>query len=313
MYIDARKISTTTQTAAEKARDKLHTEKIFEAWFKSKSSEFAERAWEINDIGIAEKTGEFIKLVKEAEFTYSLGAFQSSIALIGVAAEDLCRFFADLCGESTDSLSQNDRVNRLFSSGLINAQTKDEFHKIRHLRNDCLHFNQCFKAKSDENLKSDALLAINTLKKIYAAIIGVSDYKSIDLTKLMKIIEIIASEASKNSNDIKGIADAQLRTRNILHAVTGVDLSLNLGNERVVAYSIFDVLEIDLYMSPPEITLKDRTNNGIVIVDLEARDINILNDLNIKTGDTVYAGLESVTSGLGTSDYWHFTFGPIKQ
>lgn len=312
MYIDARKLKSSNQTVSERERDKSHTKQILRDWFIEKADEIVSRTFEIDDIGVVESVGEFIKLIKEAEFTYSLGAYQSSTALIGIASEDLCRFFADSCSQNMDSLTQNNRIDRLHSLGLIDAQTKNDFHKIRQLRNDCLHYNQNFKMKSDADLKNDALESINLLKKVYATIVGATDYSTIDLTKLMKISEAIAHEGAKASNDIKGVYDAQMRMRNIFHAVTGLDLSLNLGHHPVATQSIYTVLDVDLESIPPEISLRDKRNGGIVIVDLSDSNVSHMRNSGIIKGIDIRANLVSVTSGLGTTDSWRLVYNPIK-
>jgi len=80
------------------ARDKKAYKHSFIKWISDEIEGIVERKWQIDNIGIVEETGAFIKLIKEAELSYSLGAYYSSIALVGVASEDLCRYFSDRAG-----------------------------------------------------------------------------------------------------------------------------------------------------------------------------------------------------------------------
>lgn len=53
---------------------------------------------------------------------------------------------------------------------VISSDLADDFDFIRKIRNDCLHFNEGFKAKDNQKLKSDALLCVNKLKSVYKAL-----------------------------------------------------------------------------------------------------------------------------------------------
>lgn len=316
MYIDARKHDYTYFSPSEAIqaieRDKRYAKEAYIKWFKSNVEQIIDRLWEIDDVGVVEKIGEFIKLLKEAEFTYSLGAYQSAIALIGVSAEDLCRFFANETGCNLDKLTQNDRINSLHKNELIDQETSDQLHEIRKLRNACLHFNDGFKKKSELSLKADAQKAINLLKGVYARIIGATSYNLIDASKLMKIMETVAHEgASGNSDNVVNSEDAIIRFRNIFSKVTGVDLSINFGDEKVFRFSVYQVDQIDLKMEQPEITLIDISNGIAVIVDLVSSDIEYIQKSGISEGGKVMAAMSSETNGLGMTVAWKFVSHPI--
>lgn len=316
MYVDARKHDYThlSETEAEQAiaRDKKYAMDAYIKWFESNVEQVVDRLWEIDDVGIVEKIGEFIKLLKESEFTYSFGAYQSAIALIGVSAEDLCRFFASEAGSNLDNLSQNDRIDGLYTKGLIDKKTSDQFHEIRKLRNACLHFNDGFKKKTEASLKSDAQRAINLLKAVYARIIGVTSYNSIDANKLISIMDVVAREgASGSSDNVVNFEDSIIRFRNIFSRVTGVDLSINLGAEKVLRFSVYQVDEIDLRMEPPEITLIDVAVGLPFIVDLVESDIDHIQKVGIREGGRIVAAVSSETNGLGMTAAWRFVSNPI--
>lgn len=316
MYIDDRKFdySKFDYSNAEEliARDKQFARDAYRKWFEDSVEKIVDRLWEINDIGAIEQVGDFVKLLKEAEFTFSIGAFTSSIALVGVCAEDLCRFFAKNAGHNLDSETQFKRINELLRIGVISRDIADKFHAIRNLRNDCLHYNDGFKQKDNNSLKEDALLAINSIKYIYAQIMGVVNYRSIDSSKLSEMINIIAKEASSDDSGCLGFDDVVVKIRNIFAKAFGVDLSVNNHGAPVYKTSIYYVVEIDSKVAPPEIALKDFANGMVVVVDLLDRELSHIKQSGICEGDVIAASLMSIPNKLGVTGSWRI-WGEIKK
>ena len=151
MYIDAKKFDYEKLGLPDAERlvkrDKEFAQESYKKWIDGAVDDIVERQWEVIDVGAIEQVGDFIKLLKEAEFTYSLGAYTSAIALVGVCAEDLCCFFANIAGHNLESQKQYVRVNTLLNLDVISQDIADKFHMIRQLRNDCLHYNDGFKLK----------------------------------------------------------------------------------------------------------------------------------------------------------------------
>lgn len=314
MYIDARKFNYSTSTTPDEEkwleRDKSFTREAYKKWFDENVDHVVSRLWKIDDIGMVEKVGAFVKLLKEAEFTYSLGAYQSAIALVGVCAEDLCRFFATLAGRPLDTVTQNDRINELAASGLLTKDIANNLHDIRKLRNDCLHFKEGFKIKSTSQLELDALLAVNKIKNIYAVLIGANDWKNLNLSNLSDAVSAMADSAGE-----LGVANTEtiaIGVRNMFAQATGIDLSLDLGGGERRQSAIFDVLEVDLVWSPPEITLRPMGQPFVVVVDLADEDIEIIRLLALAEGDRIWAVITSKTNGLGMTDEWRFMTAPVK-
>ena len=312
MYIDARKFdySAFGHADAERLveRDKAFARDTYCKWMKEAVGGIVERQWEIDDIGAVEQTGEFVKLLKEAEFTYALGAYTSAIALIGVCAEDLCRFFARSAGRNLDSESQFERVNHLLRISAITHDIADRFHIIRGLRNDCLHYNAGFKRKETPDLEADALRALNTIKAIYAAIIGVVDYKTVEVSKFFDMTNAIANEAAGSGPGALGVDAALSRTRNLFAGVFGIDLSLGDSGGPSYSTSIFNVLELDADSDPPELALTDIVAGAMpVIVDLTAKELSAVQDEGVSAGDLVAASLMSLPDKLGMTGQWRLS------
>lgn len=316
MYIDARKFKypepLTSEDKAKQDRDRRQAAKSYQAWIEDHCHEMVDRLWEIDDIGIVEQVGAFVRLLKEAEFTYSLGIYRSAIALIGITVEDLCRFFADLSGHNLDRTSQYQRINDLEALGLVSSSDAALFHRIRGIRNDCLHFNASFKAKSDSDLKAEALSTINDAKQIYANLIGVTAYNRVNGAKLADITSRIAEEASTGVPvGAKDLNEAIMRTRNIFAEVTGIDLSLDLGGQPVITWSLFRINTIDLDSQPAELDLVDLRNRMVVIVDLTEEMIEAITAAQLCEGQNVFAAITSVTNAMGFTAEWRLVSPPI--
>ena len=314
MYIDSKKFDYSKFEGVDVSsliqRDKEFSKSAYRKWIEDSVEDIVEREWEVDDIGAVEQSGEFTNLLREAEFTYAIGAFTSTIALVGVCAEDLCRFFATSAGHSFDQLSQFKRVDRLLSIGAITQDIADRFHRIRGLRNDCLHFNQGFKQKVQADLRLDALNALNDLKSIYGAILGVIDYQSVGPSKILDIVEKIAKQSTDTNVGNLGFGDVVAKLRNVFSEAFGFDLSMNNSNSEVLRTSIFEVLEIDEDIEPYELSLKDLRNGMSVIVDVTKEEIKYLEGSQV--GDVIGASLVSKPNELGMTGTWHLHGNPTK-
>ena len=316
MYIDSKKFDYSKFSYPDAAglveRDKLFVKDAYKKWMASSVDEIVDRQWEVDDVGVVEQSGSFAKLLKEAEFTYALGAYTSTVSLVGVCAEDLCRFFANFAGHDLDSLSQHNRVNKLFSLSAITRDVADKFHAIRKLRNDCLHYNEGFKQKDSNALKVDALTALNALKYVYGKILGVVDYSTVESSKFLEIFSKIAEEAASAEPGQLGVEEATVRMRNIFASAFGVDLSMNNSGRAVYKTSIYKVEEVDADSEPAELSLRDMTNGMIVIVDLEAGDQREVEMADIAEGSVVAASLTSIPNNLDMTASWRLV-GDVRK
>jgi len=316
MYIDSKKFDYKKFSYPDAdrliERDKRAAQDTYREWLKNSVEAIVERQWEIDDVGAIEQVGDFVKLLKEAECTYAIGAFTSSIALVGICAEDLCRFFSVNAGHNLDSQTQFNRVNNLLRHGAISQDIADKFHTIRDLRNDCLHYNQGFKQKDLNSLKSDALSALNSIKAIYANILGVIDFQTVDPSKLSEIIITIAGEAASSEVGTLGIDEVASRTRNLFANAFGIDLSMNNSGTPVYKTSIYKVEDIDAESDPLELTLTDTISGFPVIVDITTDELKQIQDANISEGDIITASLVSKPNNLELTGIWQLWSGVRK-
>lgn len=316
MYIDSKKFDYSKFSYPDAARlverDKQFVKEAYKKWMADSVDEIVDRQWEVDDLGVVEQSGHFAKLLKEAEFTYSLGAYTSTISLVGVCAEDLCRFFANVSGHNLDALSQFNRVNQLIALGAITQDVADKFHAIRGLRNDCLHYNEGFKQKDSDALKADALTALNSLKYVYGEILGVVDYSTVESSKFLEIVSKIAEEAAGADPGQLGMEEATARMRNVFASAFGVDLSMNNAGRPVYKTSIYQVEEIDTDGKPAELSLRDMTNGMIVIVDLTAGDLSKVEGAEVDEGSVVAVSLMSVPNNIEITTSWRLV-GDVRK
>ena len=316
MYIDSKKFDYSKFSYPDSdrlvQRDKSVLRGAYIKWIEEAVSEIVERQWEVDDVGVVEQSGDFAKLLKEAEFTYSLGAYTSTISLVGVCAEDLCRFFAGFSGHNLDSLSQFKRVDQLVSLGAITQDIADKLHIIRGLRNDCLHYNQGFKQKDDPTLKADALTALNSIKGIYGEILGVVDYTTVDSAKLIEIINKIVEEAAGSGVGELGVDEAMVRTRNVFASAFGIDLSMNNAGSPVFKTSIYNVEDIDANGEPIELSLRDLSCGLVAIIDISSDELERLKEAEIFEGSIIAASLMSIPNNLEVTGVWGL-WGDVRK
>jgi len=304
---DYKKLNIDNYEELEK-RDKEYYKNILLNWFQSNLDEIVNRRWDINDIGAIQEASDFIKLIKESEFSYSIAAYTSTIALIGIASEDLCRYFSNLANHNFDNLSQFDRVNKLYELNLLNEEIKNNFHKIRKIRNDCLHYNQDFKSKDKIILKEDALTVINLLKSIYSSLFMKNISETDTLLNYNEIIEQLSKEVAYQNNlgDTLHQDEITLKLRNAFASFTGVDLSITKSEKYIERVSTFIIQEIDLQIEPNEMTLFDTIQNNSIIIDLSHEDIEKIKNKNITENTHIIATIFSNTNELGMTAEWKF-------
>lgn len=218
MYINFQKFNYKLVSNVDRARyehrDQDAYKKVLRDWLESNIEQQIARKWEIDEILYLKEIGDFIKPVREAESLYEFGFYMGCIALVGVSSEDFSKYLSlkhgkndhitgtyssgKRTGQSFD-VSQYDRLKKQLNESLIDQQTYDLLDAIRRIRNDCLHFNQSFKQKSDTELKTDAITALNSIKSALKGKIGTTPDPQ-DIGKLME--EMVKSENNKCFEDV---------------------------------------------------------------------------------------------------------------
>lgn len=312
MYIDFNKYEYSSidesQRSAYIERDKEIYREILKEWFNNNIDEILERKWLIEDISYLASVSDFIRLLKEAENLFEFGFYTGCIALTGISAEDFTRFLASKLGrEELVNQTQHQRINALKSEGLIGEAIHNSLDAIRKIRNDCLHYNQDFKQKVSNELKSDAINALNEFKKIIRDLIGEkpSTLEAVFDRYMEVVSEVSKQSTSENYESVKSSKDMNLKLRNASSVLLGVPTIVHPNTEVMIFSGFYRVLEVDLDIEHPEITLEDANNGLPVIVDLQD-DERLLKKEGIKEGDVVQARIRSEVSKLGQTAVWKF-------
>ncbi|MGF1679677.1 DUF4145 domain-containing protein [Photobacterium minamisatsumaniensis] len=288
-------------------RDKLSYKHSFTKWVNSEIDNIVERKWEIENIGVVDETGGFIRLIKESELSYSIGAYYSTIALVGVACEDLCKYFADKKGyTSLIKKSQFERVNELKSLKVINDELFDKFDVVRKIRNDCLHFNNDFKSKHRSDLKIDALNCINNMKYIYKSLFSSFNgtYKKGELTT--SIISDFAKQMTNDTSfgDTLNAEEFTMKLRYFMADEFNIDIAISDCGSLIQRVGLFSIDEIDIQVEPKELGLIDLRVGHPVIVDLSDSDVARLENEGVVEGNKILASLSSITDHQGITAAW---------
>lgn len=300
MYIDFHKYNyellSDNQVDEFKRRDKESYKSILKKWFEDNLDDMVARKWEIEEIHYLKNISDFIKLVREAEQLFEFGFYTGCISLIGVSSEDFCRYLSVQLGKPQyESLTQFIRINKLKTDGLITDATHTLLDDIRKIRNECLHYNQNFKQKEKEELKTDALSALNNLKKTLKNLIGENeaDYQA-DLTSVISGIGA--------GGDIRDTEEIAIKVKNAVSHLLKFPIAFDPSTKIQIKTSLFEILEIDEDFD--EISLKDLSNQMIVIVEFPKQEREYYQNKELRKGDTVSATLMSVIDQNGLTAEW---------
>lgn len=300
MYIDFHKYNYNLVPISKRdeyiARDQESYKQILRKWFESNLDSIVERKWEVSEIHYLKNISDFIKLIREAEQLFELGFYTGCIALVGVASEDFLKYLAITLGKPQyESLTQFNRLNSLKGDNLISPSTHTLLDKIREIRNDCLHYNQNFKQKSNLDLKVDALTALNSLKETLKDILG--DTVAINANEFSSIITGIGS-----GDDIKNTDEIAIKVKNAISHLLKFPIAFDPSTKVQVRTSIFTVREVDEDFD--EISLRDDSNGFIVIVEFPETERKYYQDKKLKDNDTVIATLFSLIDKNGLTAEW---------
>jgi hypothetical protein len=288
-------------------RDKAAYAEILKNWIVANLDSIVERKWEITDIAFVKNTSNFIKPLKEAETLYELGLFTGCIALLGISAEDFTKYLALQfnLGELNNE-SQFKRLEVLLEAKIINMEIHRRLDDIRTIRNNCLHYDDDFKKKDDNELKQEALTVLNSIKEVIELTIGLD--QDINLDGFNDMMHQLSSQMSSGDQHVKGFEDIAYRLRNAMSRLFNFDVTIKPGKKNIKRSSTYLVKEIDTdYEEHGEVTIIDIENGIPVCIDLDRKFKEIIIFLELKEGDMINATISSEISPLGMTGEWTFT------
>lgn len=298
MYIDYLKNDYSDRPEKERInyvnRDKKHLGGLIQERIANDIDNIVERWYELDDIGYIAENEKFLYLLKEAEQLYTFAYYTGTISIVGIASEEYCRFLMN-SKNIEDVDRQIDRINKLKEMQVITDVQKDNFHKIRKIRNDCMHYNTSFKELTHSQLKEYALKMLRLYKACLESLSEDihSNYEDIE-------INILASRELT-------FRDFIYRSRNIEKKVNNIDLQIDPGINNLVFTSRYYVAEIDTETSRfKEMALVDMERLGLpVIIDLTLPQADRIKELGIKQGNVIVATVFSTITTMGQSEEWH--------
>lgn len=194
----------------------------------------------------------------------------------------------------TDVDKQYDRINKLADNGKLTTQMKSTFHRIRAIRNDCMHYDDNFKNLSDTQLKAYALEMVQLYKSCL----------SLSVIPLDENCEKV-SEEMLTSKEMT-FREFIYRNRNIQRHVTGLDLQIDPKIKNLVFTSQYYVAEIDISTNAfKEMTLLDMERGAmLLVVDLTLPQAEMIQKLKLEEGHIIIATVMSNITTLGQSEEW---------
>lgn len=298
MYIDYLKNDYSDKTEQEKEqyikRDKRHLGGLIQERITNDIDNIVDRWYELDDVGYIPENEKFLYLLKEAEQLYCFAYYTGTISIVGIAAEEYCRCLIKKYN-ITDVDKQFERINKLADSNIFDEQMKSAFHRIRKIRNDCMHYNVSFKNLSDDQLKNYALEMIQLYKKC----LSISSVNvSVNYDKLAE--EMFASKEMT-------FREFVYRNRNIQKQVNNIDLQIDPKVNNLIFTSQYYVAEIDIETDVfKEMTLFDMERGTLpVVVDLTLPQADMIKTLRLEQGNVIIATIISTVTSIGQTEEWH--------
>ncbi|MNT66177.1 hypothetical protein D3C72_2042220 [compost metagenome] len=85
-----------------------------------------------------------------------------------------------------------------------------------------------------------------------------------------------------------------------------IDVAIAGSGQKITQVDIFRIDEIDLQITPNEMTIT-HTNSGLpFIVDLTSKDVSQLFEMELSEGEKIFASIYSILNHQGMTATWYF-------
>lgn len=298
MYIDYLKNDYSDKSEHEREqyikRDKKHLGSLIQERITNDIDNIVDRWFELDDVGYIPENEKFLFLLKEAEQLYSFAYYTGTVSIVGIAAEEYCRYLMRK-HNVVDVDKQFDRINKLADNGILDSSMKSAFHRIRTIRNDCMHYNVSFKNLDNNQLKSFALEMIQLYKRCLS-ISSVNPDANYD-----KIAEEMFTSKEMTFREFI------YRNRNIQRKINNIDLQIDPGINNLIFTSKYYIAEIDIDTETfKEMTLFDVERCTLpVVVDLTLPQAEMIKEQRLEKGNFIVATIISTVTTVGQTEEWH--------
>ncbi|MGL4875607.1 MAG: DUF4145 domain-containing protein [Clostridium sp.] len=251
------------------------------------------RWYELEDIGCCLVEEKFLELLKEAESLFCFGYYTGTIAIIGIASEEVTKYVYAKNNSVKDNLTQDKRLRNLKKKNVINDTIFRSLNKIRIIRNDCTHYNDSFKKLDEVELYSNAKVVLLEYKKVLNDILEFNELDTIEITH--KIL---------NENQMT-FEEFKYKYRNLIKEQEKLDLQIDPSINRLIFTSLYKVLEIDIDSDNfKEMTLYDLERELVAVVDLTLPQVDKIRRMNLVEGNIILATVISLVSQIGITEEW---------
>lgn len=282
-------------------RDKKAFEFALLKWIKAELPSISRRKLGLQQGCKVDTNGYFIKLLKEAEFNFALGAFYSALSLAYILTEDICKFLAEK--HNITAKSHFSRIDNLKEQQYLTSTEAEIFQQVRQKRNDIWHSNEGgFKNVEQAQVEEYTL---NELNKIKSALSNI--FQRIDETSAngferesSLVMDLMSSDYGSTLNQDELI----MKSRNLMNDLLNLNVAPFDVGVKIQRGSMFYVTEVDLRLDIPELTLQDIFSARQYIIDLPKDIMLKFKDFE---GKILSANIASETSVRGQTESWKFT------
>lgn len=294
MYIDYLKQDYKDKSEDERKlyieRDKKCIGSIIREKIANDIDNIVERYYEFDDIGYIDINEKFLDLLKEAEQLYYFGYYVGTIALVGITAEEFCKYLV-FSNNISDEEKQLDRINLLANRGIISSVQKNDLHIIRKIRNRCMHYNVDFKNLPENDLKNHAYKMVSLFKKCLKPMAKDADGS-----------EVFLNSSPKEWTSIK---DFVYRNRNVVCKQEKIDMQIRAGVEKLMFTSYYYIGEIDINTEHfKEMTVFDLNCGLPAVIDLTLPQAERIKNLKIQEGNIILASFIATVAETGLTEEW---------
>ena len=294
MYLDCLKQDYKDKSEDERKlyieRDKKCIGSIIREKIANDIDNIVERYYEFDDIGYIDINEKFLELLKEAEQLYYFGYYVGTIALIGITAEEFCKYLV-FTNHISDEEKQLDRINLLANRQIISNGQKRNLHMIRKIRNRCTHYNLDLKNLPESDLKNHAYKMVPLFKKCLEPMAKDTDGSEVFLNSYLK--------------DWISIKDFVYRNRNIVCKQEKINMQIRAGVEKLIFTSYYYIGEIDVKTEHfKEMTVFDLNCGLSTIIDLTLPQAERLENLKMQEGNIILASFIATVTETGLTEEW---------
>lgn len=277
------------------SRDRRAYEFSVLKWISDNLENISKRKSELTSIGYVNNSGYFIRMLKESELNFVLGAYYSSLSIAYILTEDLCKLLAK--ENEINVKNQYERINELFEKELITESEKNELNHFRTQRNDIWHSNGGFKSLDSAKIEEYTLSELNRVKVLVVSVLNRTSYDNDDIGESL-VLDLLNNNYGTTLNQEELI----MKNRNFLNEKFGINIAPFKTNQLIQNSSVFFVEKVDLIIEPKEATLIDIFNGLHFIVDLKE---NQLDDLKSKEKSFIAGTVFSEASIRGQTETFY--------